>query len=430
MVPAGYPALDFDFAWAFMDGLALYGIILAFICIFNRFLPEFTRRKKSLAIAFVTLLMIGFLCVFQFYFQAYRFIGTYYTMPYTLLAFAMYLGALSVFYYTSIPSRRVFHDETVISSFSHAGMQLRMIIPFAMPFLLITLVFDLLRSVPNEHFQHWLNEGAGGWAAIGILFIVALLTMIFMPAIIQSIWLCKPLPESELKTRLENLCERAHFKHGGILTWTIMNDSLTAAIVGIVPRYRYVMFTNRLLRSVSPNALEAILAHEIGHSYRKHLWIYPLIIFGMFLSTAMYSYLIGDAISHYFAVQNYLEPSWTWEMWDTLAVFASYAIIVLVYFRIVFGYFSRLFERQADLHVFHLGIDPDWMIEALNDIAVQSGNIHLLPSWHHYSIQERIDFIRKAKADPSIVDKHTRWVKWNVWMYMMIAASVLAYLLI
>lgn len=430
LAPAGYAALDFDYAWSFLYGLAAYGCLLGFIYFFNHFLPGFAHRRKNLASAFVSVLQIAFLAAFQFYFQAYRFVGTYYMLPYTLLAFGMYLGGLTLFYSTVISTRRVFHDNEVISSLRHASMQIRMIVPFALPFLMITTFFDVLRLIPNDDFQKWLNEGFGVWYTLGLMFLVALLTMIFMPAIIQNVWLCKPLPEGDLKTRLQKLCERANFKHGGMLTWTIMNDSLTAAIVGIVPRYRYVMFTNRLLRSVSPDALEAILAHEIGHSYRKHLWIYPLIIFGMFLTTALYSYLIGDSISHYFVVQNQLHPSWTWEMLDALTIFLSYAVIVLLYFRIVFGYFSRLFERQADLHVFHLGLNPDWMIEALNDIAVQSGNIHLLPSWHHYSIQERIDLIKRAKEDPSLVDKHTRRVKLNVLVYAVLAASLLTFLLL
>lgn len=428
LVPAGYPALNWKYGSPFLVGIGLYALLLMLIYFFNHVLNGFVQRNKSFVLVIVNILLIGFLAFFQFYLRGYRFVGTYYLIPYSLLAFGMYLGGIALFHSTSIKTRRVFHDNEIITSGSHASMQLRMIIPFALPFLILTGLFDLLRMVPSDNFQQWLNGGMGVWYALGMMVLVALITMIFMPAIIQNIWLCKSLPESDLKIRLEGLCDRAQFKHGGMLSWTIMNDSLTAAIVGIVPRYRYVMFTNRLLRSVSPNALEAILAHEIGHSYRKHLWIYPLIIFGMFLTTALYSYWIGDRISLYFFQQNLMQPSWVWEMLDALVLFVSYAIIVLLYFRIVFGYFSRLFERQADLHVFHLGVNPDWMIEALNDIAVQSGNIHLVPSWHHYSIQERIDLIRSAQQDPGVVQRHNRWVKINVIAYIVVAASVLVYL--
>lgn len=409
--------------------MGCFGILLVCIYFLNTLMNGFVQRSKSLALAFVNILLISFLCIFQYYFQAYRFVGTNYLLPYSLFAFGLYLIGLGVFHSTAASTRRVYHDHEVISSYHHASMQMRMIIPFALPFLTITAFFDFLHWVPNEHFQKWLNEGFTVWYALGSMVFIALLTMIFMPAIIQNIWQCKPFPESDLKIRLENLCERARFKHGGMLIWTIMNDSLTAAIVGVVPRYRYVMFTNRLIRSVSPNAIEAILAHEIGHSYRKHLWIYPLIIFGMFLTTGLYSHFIGDDLSQYFAIQNEQSPSWIWEVFDALTTFSTYAIIIFLYFRIVFGYFSRLFERQADLHVFHLGLNPDWMIEALDDIAVQSGNIHLLPSWHHYSIQQRIDFIRKAQTNPDIVEQHNRWVRFNVWAYVFIAAAVLLFLI-
>jgi len=414
--------------WAFAIGMACYGLLLLTIYFLNYSMNGFVQRSKSAALVFVNLVLISFICVFQYYFQAYRFTGSNYLLPYSLLTFGMYLIGLGVFHSTAVATRRIYHDTEVISSYHHASMQMRMIIPFALPFLTITAFFDLLHWIPNEHFQQWMHEGFTVWYAFGSMLFLALLTMIFMPAVIQNIWQCKPFPESDLKVRLEQLCQRAHFRHGGMLTWTIMNDALTAAIVGVVPRYRYVMFTNRLIRSVSANSIEAILAHEIGHSYRRHLWIYPLIIFGMFLTTALYSHFIGDYISQYFTVQSHLYPSWKWEVFDALTTFASYAVIILLYFRIVFGYFSRLFERQADLHVFHLGVNPEWMIEALDDIAVQSGNIHLLPSWHHYSIQQRIDIIRKAQANPKIVEEHNRWVRINVRAYAAVAACVLWYL--
>ncbi len=44
------------------------------------------------------------------------------------------------------------------------------------------------------------------------------LIMIFLPFFIQKIWQCKPLEEGHLKNRLDRLCQKAHFKHGGMKT--------------------------------------------------------------------------------------------------------------------------------------------------------------------------------------------------------------------
>ena len=45
--------------------------------------------------------------------------------------------------------------------------------------------------------------------------------------------------------------------------------------------------------------------------------------------------------------------------------FSSLRHHALLYFRYVFGFFSRIFERQADLHIFQVGLDPANLIESL-----------------------------------------------------------------
>ena len=63
-----------------------------------------------------------------------------------------------------------------------------------------------------------------------------------------------------------------------------------------------------------------------------------------------------------------------------IVAYIFYAIIAMLYFRIVFGYFSRLFERQADLYVFEAGVPHYYMLQALDYIGVASGNTHLSPA--------------------------------------------------
>jgi len=208
------------------------------------------------------------------------------------------------------------------------------------------------------------------------------------------IWQCKPLKDEEplLTEQLELLCKKASFKHAGIKIWTVMNDSLTAAIIGLLPKFRYVMFTKKLIKTVSETAILAILAHEIGHGFRKHLLIYQFIILGLFFSLILLESILGGLL-----------PSFIF--------FVLYVSTVLLYFRFVFGFFSRMFERQADLHVYELDLDPKFMIEALDQVAKASGNIHSIPCWHHYSIHDRIDFLNKTIENPSLIKKHHAFVK-------------------
>ena len=205
-------------------------------------------------------------------------------------------------------------------------------------------------------------------------------------------------------------CKNAHFRHAGMRLWSILPNATTAAIIGVVPQFRYVMFTEGLLRDLSPDAIEAVLAHEIGHSYRKHLILYPFVIFGMLACVSLYSLFFSDFFPD-------MSPSLM-----PLTIFIPYAIIIALYFRFVFGFFSRQFEREADLHVFKLGVPVKAMQEALLETARSSGTPPTAPSWHHYSIQERVDFLEKASHNKTLISRHHRRVKIYFAFYLLLLA--------
>jgi len=55
---------------------------------------------------------------------------------------------------------------------------------------------------------------------------------------------------------------------------------MTAGIMGIVPRYRYILVTDSLLETLSLEELKAVLAHEMGHAKYRHLLFYILFFVG------------------------------------------------------------------------------------------------------------------------------------------------------
>ncbi len=244
------------------------------------------------------------------------------------------------------------------------------ILPFSLPFLIIS---PLMNFIPAEYFLVY-----------SIAIMLALFA--FFPFIVQSIWRSTPLKETELKNDLNALCEKARFKHGGLLEWKILPHMLTAGIMGVIPRFRYVMFTPSLLRHLQPAAIKAILAHELGHHKYKHLYFFPVILLSLLLTANSLLYLSGIE-----------EP-----FFQTLL----FIVIAAFYYRFVFGYFSRLFERQADLNALSLDIPLDDMILALDEVGNFSGGSHKNPSWHHFSIQERIDFLNRVKRDVKLANKH------------------------
>lgn len=405
---------------AFMLGLGAY-ICLLLLIFFQNYLLKNVSKGFHLFLANIE--AIAFLILYHFilgghrFFQTIPYIGQWQIIP-SLFSLLLYFGALQFFYFIY---SKIHHHS--LSSQSHQ-QQIRLIIPFAIPFLLFTILIDLLMN--NETALNFFFSEKNGFYGTLFFFMVVLAFMVLMllllPPIVIWIWQCTPMEEGPLKERLENLCRKASFKHGGILNWTVLENSLTAAIMGILPRLRYVLFTKKIQKQLSYESLEAILAHEIGHNYHRHLLLYPLIILGMAFCTALFSLLFNDGIQTWFIHQNALQLY-------PIAIFIPYALIVILYFRFVFGFFSRLFERQADLHGLQLGLHPESMITALDDVAIATGFTHLAPNWHHYSLQERIDFLRETIKDPSKAQKHHRRAKRALILYFICIAVILCILM-
>ena len=94
--------------------------------------------------------------------------------------------------------------------------------------------------------------------------------------------------------------------------------------------------------------------------------------------------------------------------------------LMILYFRFLFGYFIRNFERQADLHVFTAIGSSKAIIAAFEKIAILSGNIRDLPSWHHFGIGQRVDYLKKCEQDPSKIVRHNRKVRFSLLAYILL----------
>jgi tetratricopeptide (TPR) repeat protein len=92
------------------------------------------------------------------------------------------------------------------------------------------------------------------------------------------------------------------------------------------------------------------------------------------------------------------------------------------------GFFMRHFERQADLYSAVIIGSPLPTILSLEKIALLSGKIRNLPSWHHFSIRERVDCLRRMTSDSKLVRKHNRLIAFCLGLYL-VGAGSLGYIL-
>lgn len=414
---------------AFSMSILLFLGLCTLILIQYFFLKDLFRKRPSVIQLIVSIELLLYLIIYQYILDTGR---IFQLIPYlqnaqainSIWELCLYLGGLGVYYSASFI--RLYTYGKIEQRSTYVWRQLRFLLPFTVPFILITVILDVIGLFNITEADSKLMEGA--FLLFGVIIIILLL--IFLPYFIQKIWLCKSLPNSELKNRLTKLCQKAQFKHAGMKTWSIMHDQLTAGIIGVVPRFRYVMFTDRLLKELSPESIEAILAHEIGHNAHKHLLIYPVILAGMMVWVSLFFYFLGKPLSNFLEQENALHPSIWWDLFNPLIIFSLYAGIIIIYFRFIFGYFSRLFERQADLHIFELDIPPQHMIQALEAVAYTSGGYDT-PNWHHYSIKQRIEFLQACMTNPLLIQRCHRKVKIVLVVYFtlfILLSSFLIYL--
>lgn len=290
-------------------------------------------------------------------------------------------------------------------------------VPILLPWLLLSGISDIIFALPFDYPKHFLSTTEGEVTYfLFFLFLVA----IFGPLIIRKFWMCKPLESGYNRKRIEQICRRAGLEYADILHWPIFGGKMiTAGVMGLIKKFRYILVTDSLLRFLSPEEIDAVMAHEIGHVKKNHILFYMFFFTGyMLISYATFNLIIylilyAEPIFRLISVTGLSQASAT-------SIFFSLSVILvfLIYFRFVFGYFMRNFERQADCYVYSLFNSAYPLITTLEKIAATSGQPADKPNWHHFSIAERINYLKKCEQDQIWVKRQDRKIKKSILVYL------------
>lgn len=314
--------------------------------------------------------------------------------------------------YQTIFGRRYSAREFVISN-------VKLNLPIILPWLIISFLADFLKILPFP-LSRMLASSEWGETILFLLFFI-LLAAIF-PALIKTLWNCRSMPPGPARAHMEDFCQQQDFKYSDIMLWPLYEGKmLTAGVMGVAKKYRYVLITPTLLEALSPYEVEAVLAHEIGHVKKYHLQLYLVLFMGFGLVASLIAspmlYLLLNS-NIFYQVINFagIDPEAALTFWGTAPMF----VIMLVYFRYVFGFFMRNFERQADLAVFKALGDSTPLITSLEKISWLSGDIRDKPSWHHFGIGQRVDFLEKCSRDRSLIARHDRKVYGSLLLFIVL----------
>jgi len=329
-----------------------------------------------------------------------------------ILFLALFVFFLAIVWASAWRCHRLLY-RTDVSLRSYVVSNITFSAPVLLPWILLSGISDLIYALPFEGPKRLLATPEG---EIGYFLLFLVTVAVLAPVMIQWFWRCQPLEEGAIRTRIEAVCRKAKLKYSEILYWPIFGGRMiTAGVMGLVGRFRYILVTGGLLKQLAPEEIDAVIAHEIGHVKRHHLLFYLLFFVGYLLVSLVPLQLIIIALFYASPSYQYIELL---SINQTTLLSILIILLFLIYFRVIFGYFMRNFERQADTYVYELFNSAAPLISTFRKIVLTTGQSPDKPNWHHFSIGERIEYLKRCEADRSWVQRHDRKVKKSIAVYV------------
>jgi len=201
-----------------------------------------------------------------------------------------------------------------------------------MPAGLFTAQQTVTRYVPAA----WLDSPwfyAAGIGAVALVFV-------WMPVAMKRVLGMHSFPPGPRRDRFEALAKRLNVRFRDLLIWPTHGSLATAVMIGVVPRWRYCAFSDRLLDELTDDELDAVFGHEIGHVKHAHV---PFYLLFFMLSAGVISTAVAAGLQLLHA-RELLPTGFLSEL-----VVAAPLGVLGAYLFVVFGWLSRRCERQADL---------------------------------------------------------------------------------
>ncbi|MCW8129047.1 MAG: M48 family metalloprotease [Planctomycetota bacterium] len=260
----------------------------------------------------------------------------------------------------------------------------------------INLVYDALNLSGVVDLNAALNQTAqdsGGPAGtpmlVGGFLLILFSAVVLMPWMVLKLFRCRPMPEGELKDRMNAVVARSGVKVRAIMAWGPRGSGLAnACVLGPWSRFRYVLISPGLTDMLTPEECEAVVAHELGHARHGHL--YMLVAAVLFLAG------LSALLARFMPFSH------------PLAQAAVFVALIVLYLRYFFGALMRMWEREADLASSEIVGSPLPLAHALEKLARCSGGIRDVYSWHHGSIASRVHALLEDGLDPERMARYHR----------------------
>lgn len=224
--------------------------------------------------------------------------------------------------------------------------------PLAIPILIV--LFYCLEEFGNS----W-------WLPVGLVMFVftTLLARIAPKVIFPLFYKFTRLEKEALNGRINRLCSEAGFQVGGVFSFNMSKNTkkANAGFTGLGKTKR-VILGDTLLEKFSDDEIETVLAHELGHHCRGHIWkgilIDTVVTFvGLFFTSRLYMVSLS-----LFGFERFddLAALPLLGLWLGLFGFVTSPIMNLI---------SRKHEYEADQYAIKKSGNPSAFIDALKKLA-------------------------------------------------------------
>ena len=218
----------------------------------------------------------------------------------------------------------------------------------------IELIYFLLRIHPDIW---WI------YASVAFIALIVVMANLAPVLLLPLFFKFKPVDHPDLQKRADRLARRTGTPVCGIFEWSLGEKTrkANAAVVGW-GNTRRIIVSDTLLENFSGEEIEVIMAHELCHHVKNHIWQ------GIALQSVL-------TVIAFYAAHRLLPPlsaAWGFGGLADIANFPLFALLVTILSLLVLpgvNYLSRRLERTADLYALDITGDALAFVSSMEKLA-------------------------------------------------------------
>ncbi len=334
------------------------------------------------------------------------------------LAFFGLKKFLSPYYFSVFPALFWFFHYYILIKIAFYRFRIgyfRILLGLILPFLILIFMEEVLDffkiSFPGQFF----------------LLLLGVISL--SPYLVIKIWPVKRLPDGPLREVIDKFLRQEGLNLRDYYILPPLGPRFyTAGVLGFIPPFRYLFFSSGILEIMDLKEILGILAHEAGHLRKRHglYLLLVLLTFPIFILNAFYLFLFTFLIlfDDLKGLDKFLQGPYA--IFFDIALIIFFLSLAISFFRIIFAYFLRSLEREADLYALSRLKDPEPMTSAFYKLGEITGQL-FRKSWHHYGLMERILYLNYAFQRPDLIKAHSVKLRRRLLLWILMNVIIVAF---